>query len=1263
VLSAEVPSRFRLVRPLGEGGMGVVYEAIDCERNARVALKTLRHLTASSLVRFKREFRALQDLHHPNVVALGELVSEGGAWFYSMEFIEGADFLKYIRAESPWRPSDVFAVAGPAASEISTDMRRYVRFPHAPSDGHDGAPLFDEGRLRESLRQLASALLAVHEAGLVHRDVKPGNVIVTHEGRVVLVDFGLVADVTDERFTSAGPSYKMVGTPVYMAPEQALSAPVGPEADMYGFGVLLHEALTGALPFEGTKLQVLLDKQQHEPPAPRSLAPGIPADLDALCSALLRVDPKQRPTAKDILVALGADAAQGSLRTSHPPPMPQAPFVGRAAEIEELRRAFRETRKGAAVAMVVQGESGMGKSCLVRHFTERLAMEERDLVVVAGRCYERESIPYKAFDGVIDTLTRFLARLPNAEAARFLPTRAAPLVQVFPVLRRVEAIANLPRLTHQTFDPVETRARAFQALRELLTRLADRYPLVLVMDDLQWVDADSITQLAEVLRPPDAPNLLLIAMLRPRRPEGSTLATRRHALYDVAAALPGDVRSIFVGPMSDPEAVELAGALLERIAPNSPMSASAIAAEAEGHPLFIDTLVRHGALVGEMRERLRLEDALASRIEQLDEPSRVLMGLLAVAGAPIPQDVLARAASAESSDFTRRVSALRAAHLAQTTGRHGWDLIEPSHDRVRDAVLAKISASTRLAYHRRLALALETEGSGDAEALAIHWRGAGDSNRAATYARMAAEEAAQALAFDRAASLYRLVLASHDLPSGERRAVQEKLGEALANGGRGALAAKVFEEAAVGAKAADALDLQRRAAEQLLRSGHFDEGVVAIQNVLGSLGLALPVTPWRALAYVIFWGFLLRLRGLRFRERDSSQLAPRELATIDICWSVAFGLSMVDHIRAAAFQVRHLRLALDAGEPHRVARALALEIAFVSRAGGPTWRRTKGVMRSANDLAKKLGDGHAQSLCLAMRGLAHYYAGQFRESLELCDRAERSLPELPTGAAWEIDNVRLFILASLAQLGELKELARRRQPYLRDALDRGDLYSAVNIRVGFANFACLVDDDPVRAKEDVREAMDQWSKQGFHLEHFYELQSLANIDLYCGRPALAHARITKRWRPFTRSMLRTVQVVRVAAWSLRARTALSLAEVDPREQAQLSLAERGARHLIDERMAWAAALASLISAGVLNVRGGPREKVIAHLRDAEREFDAVGMALHAAATRCHLGGLLSGREGGALLRQADSWMSSQGVRNPAKLSALLAPGFAAPGSG
>src|SRR5687768_13235216 len=169
-------TRFEVRRVLGEGGMGVVYEAFDRERELTVALKTLRWVDAQSIFRLKTEFRARADLEHRNLVRLGELHNEEGHWFFTMELVDGTTFLAYV---------------------------------------HD-----DERKLRASLRQLAQGLDALHAAGMVHRDLKPSNVMVTAEGRVVLLDFGLVAEVSSERSDAA-----IVGTAAYMSPEQAMSQP------------------------------------------------------------------------------------------------------------------------------------------------------------------------------------------------------------------------------------------------------------------------------------------------------------------------------------------------------------------------------------------------------------------------------------------------------------------------------------------------------------------------------------------------------------------------------------------------------------------------------------------------------------------------------------------------------------------------------------------------------------------------------------------------------------------------------------------------------------------------------------------------------------------------------------------------------------------------------------------------------------------------------------------------------------------------------
>ncbi len=174
--------RFAVVRRLGAGGMGVVYEVWDREREAPFALKTLRSLSPHRLSLFKNEFRALRGLSHRNLVTLGELMKDRNHWFFTMELVDGEPFQSWVYPEQP-----------------ETGAR------------------FDEPRLREGLRQLAGALRALHRYGKVHCDIKPSKVLVTRDGRVVVLDFGLVRDV---RGPEDGNDHVM-GTPAYMAPEQA----------------------------------------------------------------------------------------------------------------------------------------------------------------------------------------------------------------------------------------------------------------------------------------------------------------------------------------------------------------------------------------------------------------------------------------------------------------------------------------------------------------------------------------------------------------------------------------------------------------------------------------------------------------------------------------------------------------------------------------------------------------------------------------------------------------------------------------------------------------------------------------------------------------------------------------------------------------------------------------------------------------------------------------------------------------------------------
>jgi serine/threonine protein kinase len=1247
--------RFALRRRLGAGGMGVVHEAHDRRMDKIVALKTLTRAEAAHIYRFKREFRTLADVSHPNLVSLYELMSEGDHWFFTMELVKGVTFIQYVRPEIPIAPDRSVNDTLPAVrsrpvresnSEAETEEfdSSHISLESGEIPLREAASQFnlsnyklDEARLRSAVRQLAEGVNRLHEMGKLHRDIKPSNVLVDGDGRVVILDFGLVEDVEPELHETL-----LAGTPDYMAPEQGAQMAISKASDWYSVGVMLYQALTGRLPFKGKFFEVMLRKQTRDPIQPVEINPDAPQDLNTLCMKLLRRDAEARPTGREVLRALGVKHTNGL-----PAASADATFIGRERPLAELHDAFRATGEGQTVAVYIHGSSGMGKTALVRNFLDQIK-REANVMVLQGRCYERESVPYKALDGVVDNLSKHLTSMHQRRVAALLPRDVLALARVFPVMLQVDAIFNARAARPETADLFTLRRQAFGALRELLARIAKRQPLVIYIDDLQWADADSTFLLEDLLRPPDAPALLLIASFRAEDVESKPF------LKQFLQRAGGETcRELFVGPLPGGEARELTHALLESAGVRGEFSIEAIIREAAGSPFLLEQLTHYammsepGATIG-----ITLGAMLEERIKQLPAGSKEFLDTLAVAGRPVNEDVAVSAAGSQGQD-QQLLNALRTAQLVRSGGT-GYG-VELYHQRIGETLAALLAEDERRQIHRRLAQALEARGLDDPEALYEDYLGAGEKDRAAIHAEAAARKATSALAFDRAALFYRHAI---ELMPGAPNAVDLKirLGDALANAGRPAEAAKEYLEAAKTTAASRALELQQVAGAQLLMGGHIKEGLEVFRTVLEASGFKLARGPRRALLSLVLRRLLIRMRGLEFTERDATQIPAYELLRIDVCHVVAAGLGAVDLIRAADFQAQHLLLALRAGEPVRASRAISFEAAQVATRGGPVRKRAAPILAKAEALAARLGQPHAIGLSFWAGGVAAYSMGEWKRAAERCERAAEILREECTGVMWELTVANRFLLAALLYLGDIAEISRRVPVLLSTALEQGNIFAATDLRTRL-NLLWLAADSPDRARQEVIDALQQWTHEGFHLQHYTSLHALTQIELYTGDGEVAWKHFAGQWKALRRSMLLRVQALRIEAWFLKARTALSAAAVSPQDRATLiKVADRLAAKIEREEMAWSQPLAATIQAGVAALRGD-EARVPVLLVAALAGFEKADMALYAAAARRLLGQVTPGDEGRQLVAQADQWMQRQQIKNPARMAIMLAPGL------
>ncbi len=1219
--------RFQILAKLGQGGFGQVYKVFDQLYQEECALKVLTVPEGGSLYRFKREFRTLASLHHPNLMRLKELIAERDVWFFTMELIDGVPMNR--------------ALPQPGGSGFQDRLNLLI------------AKYFG---------QLLDGLEVLHSAGFVHRDLKPANVLVTREGRVVILDLGLVSTIQ-----TAFPEWQqsiecgIAGTIAYMAPEQ-FREQFSTSSDMYAVGTMLFECLTGRRPFDGSPLAMIEAKQQMDAPLPSSIIPTVSGTLNRLCAELLHRDPEQRPDIAGVRNGLHVQSTNPT--TAAKSSAGSRPLlIGRDAELETLNDVASRLERGQPAIAFVHGLSGVGKTALVDEFLHRFANRHDNALVLSSRCYERESVPHKAFDGIIDSISRHLNRLKPAEASLLLPRHTGDLARLFPVLQRVEAVEEEVKRYRMPSDLQESRRRAIHALQELLASLADRYQLVLTIDDLQWGDRDSARLLQDIFFGKDAPPLMLIATYRSDEREWSEClkVIFGPASDSDSTTLLQHCVQISLGELTASDAEKLAQTILGKGAGQS-NDAERIAREAGGSPYFIRELIRHKQTAGE--DFRTLDEAILSRVHSLESCSRQLLELIALNGQPLPIIEAIEASQAKRS----HLDILRDENFIRTSGSTGEDYVECYHDRIRESVSTIIGESRRREIHESLAATLAKTDRVDAQTLGRHYEAAGLRDRAVEYYRQAAEAAMGRLAFDQAARLFQRILELTDgTDPGERSLAHERIAEAYARDGQGEKAAEHYERAASLAPDSDRqFELSRLAMMRLFQVGKLAKAHRLLESLLGDVNLSYP----RSMSQVvrgILQERLLQSRQLKpvtslFRRR-TEKVAIQRMKT---CWAAAQSLSILDPVRGCYFQ--HVGVRENEAAPHLVEahQLQAYGACLIAATGKPSdIRRSRQILQDLRTSPHYSGDVYVETFVEMCEGAIDYLTSDFDRAIERCTHAMSSYLEHCPEAWWEADLSRMFALFSANFSGNVSRIHQLASIDPQTQSKRDTTYYDLMLR-GVSEIVRDMASDDLRQTErrtkDLARLLDFNEFNNLHfnyyLRHLWELR-YQQEHRECWETTV---RIEK---PFRSALLQSHHWSRHAYSLHRAGAAIStLADTAQRNGDSLKLTSRlredvqtHLRKLRRESSRCCSAEADLLEAGLLTLDPSPdRSEIATRLKRALAGFREVKLSMYEAICHDRLARLGQPESARTATDDARNYIRDHGIVNPDRFFAVFSPG-------
>tara|TARA_R110002096_G_scaffold215310_15_gene403195 strand:- start:15680 stop:19714 length:4035 start_codon:yes stop_codon:yes gene_type:complete len=1228
----DLPGRKTRGGVLGKGATSCVYSVYDNDRQEHAALKVLRLARARRL--FKQEFSKMYQIIHPNLVSPFSLLEDGERVGMTMRLIDGVPVSSWVYVE-----------------------------------GKNGAPgRFDPTRIRSALVQIYAGLTELHRNGHVHQDLKPGNILVDRNGHLYILDFGLVTRAAG--FRSAMPDHKWSeagGTWVYMAPvqHQFQGKDPDPRSDWYSVGVILYRLLTGREPFQelDNKDELLRLKMEEKYSAFPEFANPWMNDAADLCERLLKPLPQDRATSSDVGDFLElSDGDRGSLL-----PNRSLEMVGRREPLRQLQRAISlatedagqgESPQRKIVVCPVMGESGQGKSILVQSFVDQLNPKLHPLVL-AGKCEQQRSSQFNAVEPLMDQLAGYVSQLEGWQRERY---QFGSLRSKGPLAKMFRDLALIPEIRTAenegaTLSPQELRNQALEAIPLLLERVAVHHTLVLIVDDLQWADEDSLKALGMLLKTPPGRGILLITTSRSEAAESEAVVGFGNLLEARGAQV--FVHPIKLGCFSRGESDEL----VKRLAGNREIDYDWIFRESGGHPQMIEELVFETGRDGGCRSKDVLE-IFWQRFHRLKSPKNELMAVLAVAGQPVPRTVAFRAAGIVRGEKTLTELELMMDRFTKSHGSHQKDQIDVYHDKVRESILEHLGDDQKVEFHWSLATAFEKHVDLATQfVLAVHFERGRDLEKAGKYYEGAGDEAMDQFAFDAAFEHYEK--SQRFRPKLDNASVSRllrKQAEARSHSGQGLQAGLKYREAISYAMGKDRDRFQHLATEQFLISGNLDEAIKGLQDLLEAAGLR-KLPPWLAAVKTVTRRlFRLKFRSLNFEPRSESDLNVQEQLereSLDLCWTLVLGFGFREVMLAGEFQNVGLFRSLKLRCPKPVIRSLCMEAWYQAAFGRRNQSEVQRFLAKARELNEELKDDYSRGMIALGTGASDWLLGHFQSSVDQNELAEKIYTSEVAGHFWEPDTGLIYKLFALVNLGEFGKVGEICDAKIPEARVRGDFYLETNLHCYPKPWALLAADQPKEAGAMAKEFIGLWSKnQNFTERHQQAQHILAWVTqieaaLYQDDADLALDLIEEGWPRFVKSKIDLVQHVRVQALFCRGRAhALKAAKAkdDGRKHHQ-RLARRDAIRLVKKEASrkWATGLGHLILAS-LEMQNEDEAAAIQHLEQGAKDLGE-GEAYTQQAAANFAWGQLAGDE--ERQKDAADFMIAKAVAKPEKLTKLF----------